>query len=97
MVDYLQSYLVSVSDPKPTPVWSLSVSCAILKAIRAGVGFGSGTETKSYHTHIPVSSFGTKKMQRKRVPLCVYMAAGGIKGLTYLEACACFSVHSEIR
>ena len=24
------------------------------------------------------------------------MAAGGIKGLIYLEACACFSVHSGI-
>ena len=51
---------------------------------------------QSYHTHIPVSSFGTKKMQRKRVPLCMYMAAGGIKGLIYLEARACFSVHSGI-
>jgi len=49
-----------------------------------------------YHTHIPVSSFGTKKMQRKRLPLCMYMAAGGIKGLIYLEARACFSVHSGI-
>ena len=52
---------------------------------------------QSYHTHIPVSSFGTKKMQRKRVPLCMYMAAGGIKGLIYLEARACFSVHSGIQ
>ena len=29
----------------------------------------------SYHTHIPVSSFGTKKMQRKRV-LTVYVYGG---------------------
>ena len=53
----------------------------------------------SYHTHIPVSSFGTKKMQRKRfslMSLCMHMAAGGIKGLIYLEAHACFSVHSGI-
>ena len=28
-----------------------------------------------YHTHIPVSSFGTKKMQRKRV-LTVYVYGG---------------------
>ena len=52
---------------------------------------------QSYHTHVPVSSFGTKKMQRKRVPLCMYMAAEGIKGLIYLEARACFSVRSGIR
>ena len=51
---------------------------------------------QSYHTHIPVSSFGTKKMQRKRSSLCMYMAAGGIKGLIYLEARACFSVHCGI-
>ena len=50
----------------------------------------------SYHTHIPVSSFGTKKMQRKRFSLCMHMAVGGIKGLIYLEARACFSVHSGI-
>ena len=30
---------------------------------------------QSYHTHIPVSSFGTKKMQRKRV-LTVYVYSG---------------------
>ena len=36
-------------------------------------------------------------MQRKRFSLCMHMAAGGIKGLIYLEARACFSVHSGIR
>ena len=44
--------------------------------------------------HIPVSSFGTKKRQGV---LTVCMAAGGIKGLIYLEARTCFSVHSGIQ
>ena len=44
--------------------------------------------------YTPVSSFGTKKRQRV---LTVCMAAGSIKGLIYLEARACFSVHSGIR
>ena len=48
---------------------------------------------QSYHTHISVSFFETKKRQRA---LTVCMAAGGIKGLIYLEARACFSVHSGI-
>ena len=41
------------------------------------------------HTYVfhPLSGFETRVLT-----LC--MAAGGIKGLIYLEACACFSVHT---
>ena len=74
--------------------WKSHRSCLDIRQLMNTVEYLSIYSKDFLYTH---TCFGTKTCKKRQRVLTVCMAAGGFKGLIYLEARACFSVDSGIR